>query len=277
MDDLRPITVLAQQDQGRVREQQEDRCLAWAEDDVAFLIVADGMGGHSGGALASRYALETVEAVLHDVLVTVPSPMTSAPTAPPPPSRSTRKLPETLTDEDDREVAALLHEAMDAAQEVLQNMAAMQPPIMREAGSTLTVALLIGNRAHIAHVGDSRAYHWQAPILRPLTHDHSAAALLVAAGAISAAEARHHPERSTLYQFIGSGKPLVVELVHTPFAAGDLLLLCSDGLWAMVPDDEIAALLGRDGTLAEIAQALIDTANANGGEDNIAVALARLG
>lgn len=277
MDDLLPMTVIAQQDQGRVREQQEDRCLVWAEDDVAFLIVADGMGGHTGGALASRLAVETVEAVLHDALVTVQSPMSSAPTTPPPTPRITRKLSETLTDEHDLEIADLLREAVDAAQEVLQNTAAAQPQTMGEAGSTLTVALLIGRRVHIAHVGDSRAYHWHASVLRALTHDHSAAALLVAAGAISATAARHHPERSTLYQFIGSDKPLVVELVHTPFAAGDLLLLCSDGLWTMVPDDEIAALLGRTSTLAELAQALIHTANANGGEDNIAVALARIG
>lgn len=279
MHDLLTIEVVVCLDQGRKRNTQEDCCSAWAQGNRALLIVADGMGGHAGGEIASWLAVETVEEALHAALATLQPPVTRVPTKTGEPAdMTTHKLPETVTEEHDRAVTEALRNAVYAAQAAIRAVATAQPEAAGEAGSTLTVALLIGRRAHIAHVGDSRAYRWHSGVLRQLTHDHSAAALLVAAGLISPAEARHHPESRTLYQFLGiASQPLVVEIVHEPLAAGDLLLLCSDGLWNMVMDEEMAALVGREGVLPEIAQALIDRANANGGKDNIAVALARMG
>ena len=278
MHHLINIEVAAYQDQGRVRAQQEDRCRAWAQGDRALLIVADGMGGHAGGEIASRLAVETVEQALQAALRNLQLPVLSPSPAAEQADMTTHKLPETLSHEQDLVVAAELQRAVYAAQAVIRAAALAQPEAAGDAGCTLTVALVLGDRVHIAHVGDSRAYLWRPPALHQLTHDHSAAALLVAAGAITAAEARHHPERSTLYQFLGiTGKPLVIELLHEPLAVGDLLLLCSDGLWGMLRDEEIATLAGRESALAALAQGLIDAANANGGEDNIAVALARIG
>lgn len=211
------------------------------------MIVADGMGGHAGGEIASRLAVETVEQALQAALRNLQLPVLSPSPAAEQTDMTTHKLPETLSHEQDLVVAEVLHNAVHATQAVIRAAALAQPEATGDAGCTLTVALATGDRVHIAHVGDSHAYLWRPSALHQLRPRPLAAALLVAAGADTAAEARHHPERSTLYQFLGiTGKPLVIEFLREPLAAGDLLLLCSDGLWGMLRDEEIATLAGRE-------------------------------
>ena len=286
----RVIQVIARRDQGRLRKRQEDHYLAraWPDRHLALLVVADGMGGHAGGALASATAVETTQEELASYLASLQPTVTiqlpneevenagASPAATRPLDASTRKLPETYNREQEDQIGALLQGAIHRAQAaILQRKSAAEPGAIDEAGSTLTVGLVIGRQLHLAWLGDSRAYLWRQSALRQLTRDHSGAALLVAAGMATSAEAGRHPASNLLYRFLGGTAPEATpEFVHLSLEADDLLLLCSDGLWGMLPDREIAALLTAESNLELLAQALIDAANANGGEDNIAIVLA---
>lgn len=292
MSQHQPIQTIARSDQGRVRERQEDHCAALALPDrqLALLIVADGMGGHAGGALASATAVETVVQIIQPYLVALqptatrklpePEGETGAPTAAPTRKLDLRtvKLTEPQPQEPDQPVAAILQQAVQQAQTAIhQKKAQPENPALAEAGSTLTMALVIGRQLHLAHVGDSRAYLWRQSALRQLTHDHSGAALLVAAGMITANEVRGHAASNLLYRFLGgTEQEAAPEILQFALEPDDLLLLCSDGFWGMTPEVELAAHLTAESDLTVLAATLIDTANANGGQDNISVVLARI-
>jgi protein phosphatase len=145
-------------------------------------------------------------------------------------------------------------------------------------GSTLTMAVLEGDRFTLAHVGDSRAYLWRDACLRQLTEDHSVPGALLKQGRITAEEVTQHPHRHILYRCLGL-KPSVEVDLHPSMTlrSGDMLLLCSDGLWDMLhPDGRIAEILGQRDRPARICKDLIDAANEAGGEDNITVVVVRV-
>ena len=286
--------AVAQQDVGRVRTGQEDACRADRFDAprAALLVVADGMGGHAAGEVASAAALGALVAALRPAL----EGLRPLPTLPLPPEEDAgaggaaggaaggekgdaEALP--APEAAPPRLAELVTAAFAAAQEAVR--AAALEAGARDAGTTLTAAVVAGRSLVVAHVGDSRAYLWRQSALQLLTQDHSGATALLAAGLIAPDEARTHPAAHQLYRDLGgppnAARPEVAEL---RLEAGDLLLLCSDGLWNMLPDAQIAALLLGAGDpaqadLAALAAALIDAANEAGGEDNISVVLARTG
>ncbi|MDZ7670649.1 MAG: protein phosphatase 2C domain-containing protein [Gammaproteobacteria bacterium] len=234
-------------DCGRVRRRNEDRVAA--DVDLGAGIVADGMGGLRDGHIASRKAVAAVMAHLR------------------------------------RSGAAASGET--AAQYLLAALAAANEQVHRAALSgtglmgTTAVAALLGpdGRGAVAHVGDSRAYHLRGETLIPLTRDHSVVQELQDDGLLDAAQARRSPQRNIITRAIGLKAELRADSVTLHLAPGDLLLLCSDGLWDMLEDSRIKALLvqclaGSAG-LAACAEALIDAANEAGGMDNISVVLAR--
>jgi protein phosphatase len=138
-------------------------------------------------------------------------------------------------------------------------------------GTTVTLAELDADgTGRFAHVGDSRAYLWHDDELTQLTQDHTVVAEWLAAGAITEDEAKTHPRRGMLTRSVGVSPSVAVDTFESELAAGDRLLLCSDGLNGMVRDDRIAALLST-GTPEEAAWALVEAANAAGGHDNITV------
>ena len=292
MDEQRRIKIVERRDQGRVRQRQEDHCAtrSWPDRHLALFIVADGMGGHAGGELASATVVETVLSELEPYLaalqptttVKLPEPELAEVTATSTATRvlrtQTHKLPETSASEQDAAVSARLRAAIQHAQEALRaKKRAAGPGVIDEAGSTLTLGLVIGRRLHLAYLGDSRAYLWRQSALRQLTRDHSGAALLAAAGVASTEQGGRPAAGNLIYRFLGgSEREATAELSHLALEADDLLLFCSDGLWGMLPDSEIAALLIGENNLEVLAQALIDAANGKGGEDNITVVLATL-
>ena len=202
--------------------------------------MADGMGGALAGEVAAQVAVEAVAALA--------APVTA----------------------DD------VRQALQEANRVIRRMAA-EDPDKAGMGTTLTTALLAGDRLDVVHVGDSRAYLWRDGELRQLTEDHSVVAELVRRGSLSAEDAEHHPHRNVITRALGAEPDVVADTVSEALRDGDVVLLCSDGLSSYVPERDIAATLAAAGSLGEAAEALVERANAAGGTDNVTVVLARAG
>jgi len=241
------MRAAARTDLGLCREINEDRVFADPERDL--LILADGMGGHSAGEVASSLAVSAIAAYLAEA-----------------PNGGL----------DTEGIAALLTRAVERAHEAILAKAAGDPDL-RGMGTTVVLALSRPGVLHIAHVGDSRAYLFDSRkrSLRQLTRDHSLVAQMVEAGQITPKEARSHRLRNYLMRSLGSSAPLEVDAQAVPWGPGDCLLLCSDGLTNMVDDRGIEKLLVRSaGDLDGGCRALVAAANAKGGKDNISVILA---
>ena len=217
---------------------------------IGFYLVADGMGGHDAGDLASR----TVNQIVTDWIIKTK--------VLPDLRKATRKL----TTED--VPGELLAQAIQQANETLLRRAQAKGS---DLGSTVTAALVIGDVATIASVGDSRVYLLRKGRLEQITQDHSLVARLLDAGVIGPEEVRTHPQRNQIYRCLGH-KPIVeVDTFTRQLRAGDVLVLCSDGLWEMVQDAEIQRTIEGMRSPQKACDALIEAANRAGGEDNIAV------
>jgi protein phosphatase len=235
------FTFAGHTDVGRVRSRNEDALLQRPLRGLA--VVADGMGGHAGGDVASRIAVD----VLDD---------------------HTREIG---TDRADT-----LADAVRAAHEAILK-AARADPELEGMGTTVTALWVSDGRAVIAHVGDSRAYRWRGGTLEQLTTDQTWVQEQVDAGTISPERAREHPFSSVLTGALGvESRELDVQLHRLEIAPGGTFLLCSDGLVARLTDDEVLAVLQEHADdLDAAARALVDAANDAGGPDNITVALVR--
>ncbi len=264
------VNIAACTDAGRQRSVNQD--VVQAEhltslhgDTLTLLIVADGMGGGQAGDTASALAAGTVRA---ELLVQL-----------------TQGIPPT-----DAAWHAALNTAVQSANTQVYQMA-QSDPRYAGMGTTLTVAVLVGQRLHLAHVGDSRAYlcnqagladelqppasHSPTQIVQ-LTVDHSLVARLVDIGQLTPEAARTHPQRNIIYRALGGQAQIEVDTQSHALSPGDLVLLCSDGLPIHVTDNQIAELVLTTQPLAARCQACIAAANAQGGSDNIGVVLAQL-
>lgn len=140
-------------------------------------------------------------------------------------------------------------------------------------GTALTLGCVLGNRLHTCHVGDVRAYVRNHSGLVQLTRDHSVVEARVQAGILTPEAARRHPDRNQLLQALGASRQIIPEIHHYLLAPGDLVLLCSDGLWNTLTDAQMTAILDSRAPLEHRARQLVDQANAQGGEDNITALL----
>jgi PPM family protein phosphatase len=273
------LSVAALSDAGRQRDLNEDRYyyqVVQSSDESALglLVVADGMGGHLAGEVASHWAVQTLKRELAPLF------------RPQDPSLTRRLDAEALAAVgsgvtvrlEDTDLARLLHHAVERANQVLLGYARKHPDDAGDLGSTLTLAVVERQRVTVAHVGDSRAYLWRGGQLTRLTEDHSVPGTLLRQGKITPEEAHEHPHRHILYRCLGLKPGLEVAISPSlEMQTGDMLLLCTDGLWDMVyPEERLAAFLTAEGDLPASCRRLVDAANRAGGEDNITVLLARL-
>jgi protein phosphatase len=224
--------------------------------EAVLFLVADGVGGQAGGAHASAAAVNAVEDYVLDTL------------------NWCLRLRGPSADADE----VLLREFQKALEQADRQLflEARQRPELSGMGTTLTLAYLLDDELFVAHAGDSRAYLWREGRLHRLTHDHTLVAEMVRHGYVSPEDAAHHNLRHVITNVVGGPVPGVsVELHKVPLRADDRLLLCTDGLTEMVPDQEIAGVLAAGAAPAEVCTRLIERANAAGGKDNITVVVAR--
>ncbi len=217
---------------------------------IGFYMVADGMGGHDAGDVASRTASQMVTDWIMKTRVL------------PDLRKTTRKL---STENVPGEV---LKQAIQTANDALVQRAQARDSNL---GSTITAALVIGNEAVIANVGDSRTYLLRQGQLRQITQDHSLVARLVEANVITPEEVREHPQRNQIYRSLGQKPNVQVDTFALSLQPDDRLILCCDGLWEMVADREIQRIVESARTPQKACDALITAANQAGGEDNISV------
>lgn len=256
--DPRRLTVGIAQDTGRVRSHNEDVLLSFTGElgglepmpQFGLFVVADGMGGHSLGERASGIAGRAMtRAALQSI------------------------LPSLLADPQADTDRPLLTDIMELAV-VEANRAVVKG--VPEGGTTLTGALLVGDQLVLSHVGDSRAYIISGANIEQLTRDHSLVQRLVEMGQITQDEAAVHQQRSVLYRAVGQGDGLEVDVVSRRMTAGAILVVCSDGLWSLVPDHVILQLTRQAATLQDACDALVRAANDAGGPDNISVIMVQM-
>jgi serine/threonine protein phosphatase PrpC len=249
------ISYQAVTDVGRKRKGNEDSLFVNPEQKL--YVVADGMGGHAAGEVASKVAVDSINEFVcltsGDEDITWPF-----------------GLDQTISFDGNRLKSAIQYanrKVLEATRERKEYLGM----------ATTVVALLVdGTVGNLAHVGDSRGYLVRNAELRQLTNDHSWVNEQIEMGAISPDQARSHPLRNVVTRALGGKPELQVDLQVHKIELGDTLLLCSDGLTTMLPDDEITRVIRESGPdIEKTAQALVDEANERGGEDNITVLLVR--
>jgi PPM family protein phosphatase len=257
---LEPAQLIAgcAQSVGKQRDHNEDALftltttLASDTRQIPFglYIIADGMGGHQHGEVASALAIRAMAG--HII----------------------RELYLPLLNLIERPPRHSLQETMEIGVEEA-NQAVLKKDM--GGGTTLTATLILGDRLTIAHVGDSRAYLIDMERnIETLTRDHSLVKRLVELGQISPAEAAVHPQRNVLYRALGQGEPFVPDIITAPLPHPGYLLLCSDGLWGVVEQEEIIDIIFTTPHPEQACQKLVEVANSAGGPDNISAILVRM-
>jgi protein phosphatase len=263
-------------DPGLVRSSNEDAVFDFVRSDelgepLGLLIVADGMGGHLAGEVASQMAVEAIFEGLQDHLHRDDSDDTR------PVSRAGAETPETLVDGRSRYLMHRLEAVINDANLAIHDYALKHPSEAGNLGTTVACTLIKGDLAFVANVGDSRVYLLREGQLHQLTEDHSLVHHLVQNGQIEPDELYDHPHRSIITRALGYNPDVKVDMVSQRLKARDKVLICSDGLWEMVRDqEEIARCLLEAADLPGAVSALIEAARQGGGADNIGVAVGEL-
>ncbi|HEX9758953.1 MAG TPA: Stp1/IreP family PP2C-type Ser/Thr phosphatase [Nitrospiria bacterium] len=233
------IRIVGGTDQGKHRKSNEDAYGIF--EDLNLAVVADGMGGHAAGEVASRLAVESVyQTILQN-----------------PPGEPTQLLNQAI---------------LNANARILET--AKKDPALTGMGTTIVVLLISGETAHIGYAGDSRVYLFRKSTLKQLTEDHSLVGDYIRKGLLTPEEAQKNPLKHVITRALGTSEPLKVDQVSLPLEEDDIFLLCSDGLSNMVNDEDLQGEISSgDQNLETSCSGLIQLANKNGGADNITLVL----
>lgn len=270
--------VAALSDKGRVRHGNEDAC--GHSVDAGGFVLCDGMGGAAAGEIASHLAVETFLAAIHGTNATGTNAMGTDGNSPQVAPADEDAKPGSGAPMDLDAAPDRLRAAIFAANRAVLSRA-LEHPELRGMGTTL-VALMFeettdGHLAWIAHAGDSRCYLLRGGELRQLTVDHSLVEEQVRMGQLTLEEAERSPWRSVITRAVGSANAVEPEITGVAVNAGDLYLLCSDGLTRELTDAEIGQVMRSESGIEATCERLVGAANANGGHDNITVMLVRAG
>lgn len=222
-------------DVGLKRTNNEDSYLVANEGKKKLFIVADGMGGHNAGEIASSEACRIIEAFVN---------------------------------QSEGDVDTLLTQAVQRANREIF-VKASENTAMSGMGTTIDVCLVAKNKISIAHVGDSRVYVVNKDGCRKITKDHSIVGMMLDSGSITEEEARKHPQRNFITRAVGTAMTIEVDVVHETIHNGEYVLMCTDGLTNMVPKDEIHRIITTATDVNEAVEGLVQKAKENGGDDNI--------
>jgi len=256
--DLQQLIAGCGQSVGKQRELNEDSLFALTATmagnsgnlPFGLYIVADGMGGHQFGEVASNAAIRSVAGYIirkfHPYLFQI--------------------KPDTMEESFQEIMQAAVREAQRAIQKEAPG-----------SGTTLTAALVVGQQITVAHVGDSRAYFiYPDARVKPITRDHSLVKRLEELGHITPEEAANYPHRNVLYRALGQGEILDPDIFTIGFPQPGFLMICSDGLWGVITEQDLVHSINEAPSLQRACQNLVNAANAAGGPDNISVILAQL-
>lgn len=243
------MEIAVKTDVGKVRHINEDAVSFLQYDDTkAYVIVADGMGGHKGGKLASQGSIDRIRGYFA--------------------GRALQAAAST-------EIPSILKDCLDYVNESLY-LKSLEDATLVGMGTTVVLCVITENSLSVANVGDSRLYLLRDGILRQLTKDHSLVQQLVDAGSITPEEAQHHNKKNIITRAIGSEPTVEVDTYTETIQKEDLILLCSDGLSNLVPEREMIGILQQEPVLQDSVDRLVEMANSYGGFDNITVAAIRV-
>lgn len=229
----------AKTDVGNVRKMNQD--YYYISDDGTLNILADGMGGYTGGEVASKLATVSAVKYINDHF-------------------------DKNNDYQKEEILGIIKNAIEYANnEVYKKSKEIEE--LEQMGTTFEICLIYRNRAYIAHIGDSRVYRIRKGIMRKLTKDHSYVQTLVEDGTITKEEAEHHPEKNMLMKALGCEEKIEPDVMVKGFLKDDVILICSDGLTNMVPEKEIQEIIETN--IESSSERLLRKAKDNGGLDNI--------
>ena len=240
-------------DTGCVRELNEDNfCICGFEHNTqpGFCVIADGMGGHNAGEVASQLAIDFITESLSNIL-------------------------ECDGDNEVSDIPRKINDAVNSANESIYNLSRKDDSRMGM-GTTTVICVFADNEGYIANVGDSRAYACRKDEIYQITVDHSVVEEMVANGSITREEARVHPQKNIITRAIGSEKNTRADIFEYEYKAGDSIIMCSDGLSGMVDDETILDTVKNYSSSKDISEYLCNLAKNNGGVDNITVITIRM-
>jgi len=242
------MIVSALSDTGEMRDNNEDSMYASLDENLPLYIIADGMGGHNAGDIASKMAIDIIKEEFFTNKENLSSP---------------------------RKIKKCINFALERANEIIYRRSVNELDC-EGMGTTVVLGYYFNDKIYIGYVGDSRAYILAVDHIKQITEDHTLVNELIKKGSITESQALHHPQRNVITRALGTAEDIDIDINVVDFNREDILLLCSDGLYNMLDEGIILETLNKTVDLESAVRSLIQMANENGGNDNITIIAIKL-